>query len=323
MNMKTTATSVIATMVVLTVFAAMAMTNVAASTSSPNDCSDAVVSPLTAVPLGEPPEVTPGICGPIDLVIVLDDTGSMGGAINNVKAGLPTIIETANIASGGDLRLGYITFKDTVTVHNALTTDIGAVTDSINATYASGGAGGPEASDEAKNTAVNNLPEGSRADSAGNSGMQYGNFTTPYRAEAKKIVVLITDAPPGGFNDVQNSEDTAAMHTHALEALGKEILVSDVFIGGSGTVADIFEDDASTTGGIFVLTSDGSDTGTAIAEIIAKCGGDEPEPCCPDVPVGPDTAVGGPAVPVLTPFGAVTLIGLLAVAGVVGIRRRT
>ena len=43
-------------------------------------------------------------------------------------------------------------------------------------------------------------------------------------------------------------------------------------------------------------------------------------PSCPSVPVGPDTSTN---VPLLTPFGAVLLIGLLAIAGVIGIRRRT
>jgi len=45
-------------------------------------------------------------------------------------------------------------------------------------------------------------------------------------------------------------------------------------------------------------------------------------PCCVPVPVGP-CPPGDTAVPLLTPFGAVLLIGLLAIAGVAGIRRRT
>lgn len=45
------------------------------------------------------------------------------------------------------------------------------------------------------------------------------------------------------------------------------------------------------------------------------------EPCCPDVPVGPGPS-GVTGVPILTPLGAVALIGLLAIAGVGGIRRR-
>ncbi len=45
----------------------------------------------------------------------------------------------------------------------------------------------------------------------------------------------------------------------------------------------------------------------------------EATPDCPSVPVGPDTSEN---VPLLTPFGAVLLIGLLAIVGAVGIRRR-
>ena len=49
---------------------------------------------------------------------------------------------------------------------------------------------------------------------------------------------------------------------------------------------------------------------------------DDDEPCCVPVPVGPGPA-GVTGVPLLTPFGAVLLIGLLAIVGAVGIRRRT
>ena len=49
---------------------------------------------------------------------------------------------------------------------------------------------------------------------------------------------------------------------------------------------------------------------------------DEEPPCCPPVPVGPGPS-GVTGVPLLTPFGAVLLIGLLAIVGAVGIRRRT
>ncbi len=46
------------------------------------------------------------------------------------------------------------------------------------------------------------------------------------------------------------------------------------------------------------------------------------KPCCVPVPVGPSPQSGSD-VPLLTPFGAVLLIGLLAIVGAVGIRRRT
>jgi len=50
--------------------------------------------------------------------------------------------------------------------------------------------------------------------------------------------------------------------------------------------------------------------------------GEEEPPCCVPVPVGPGPS-GVTGVPLLTPFGAVLLIGLLAIVGAVGIRRRT
>lgn len=222
--------------------------------------------------------ITPGACGPIDLVIALDDTGSMGGAISNIRAELPAIISTALMASGNDLKVGYMTFKDNVVVHNELTTNITAIEASINATFANGGAGAPEASDEAKNTFVNNLAEGTRNDSAGNLGAQIGNFTTPYRAGATKIAVLITDAPPGGFNDVQDLADNVSLSsTHALTALANGIKVSDVFVPTGGDYAGqagLLAQDANITGGVFVTTAaNGNGTGSAITKIIEECGG--------------------------------------------------
>src|SRR5947207_9765611 len=90
-----------------------------------------------------------GTCGCMDVVLVVDDTGSMGGAIANVKAGLNNIITTAQTASGGDLRMGLVTFKNDVEVDQALTTTIADVQTAVNALSASGGVREPEAPDEA------------------------------------------------------------------------------------------------------------------------------------------------------------------------------
>jgi hypothetical protein len=256
-------------------------------------------------------------CGPIDFVIVLDVTGSMGGVIDSIKSQLTDIVDEAYIAAGGDLRMGYITFDgsglagiapegdqgfgsspsgDFVTVVHELTDDIECVKSSIAGTSTGYGGAGPEASDEAKNTAVNNLAGGTRSDPSGFEGMQYGDFTEPYRSSALKLVILITDNAPGGFNDVWDEADSDAMHEYALDAVGNDILVSDVYIGSDSDIAEIFEDDAETTGGIFVQTSSGSNVGDAILDILASCGqGEEPdvvvveedEKKCPAVVEGP------------------------------------
>jgi hypothetical protein len=201
------------------------------------------------------------LCGPMDIAIALDDTGSMGGAISNVILELPTIIGQAQSASGGDLRLGYLTFKDDVTVHHELTTNVADVEASIAGTVASGGDGAPEASDIAKSLAVNNTDD----------------FDEPWRDDdVVKVLILITDAPPGGTDDVTDPEDVARMDSAALAALGKGIKVSDVFVPTSGDYAGqaaILKNDADKSGGVFVTTeANGTGTSSAITKIIEDCG---------------------------------------------------
>lgn len=201
-----------------------------------------------------------GLCGPMDIAFAVDDTGSMGGAIDNVKSELPNIISTALSASGGDLRLGLMTFKDDVSVLHTLTANIPLVQASIVGITASGGGGAPEASDIAKDTAINNLD----------------GFDEPWGGSAVKILILITDAPPGGMDDVKDPADVDNMHNVALNALSKGILVSDVFVPTAGDYDGqraILQDDSSTSGGVFTETAPtGEGTGAAISEIIKNCG---------------------------------------------------
>jgi|SRR5688572_5613190 len=211
-----------------------------------------------------------GICGPMDIAFAVDDTGSMGGAINNVKSELPTIIDQAEAASGGDLRLGLLTFKDDVTVVHELTNDIALVENSINAIMAADGAGLPEASDIAKSNAIDNT----------------GGFTTAWRGEdVTKILILITDAPPGGTDDVTDPADIALMSDAALVAKSKGIRVSDVFVPTDGDYAGqaaILKADADTSEGAFITTnSDGTGTADAIKGIIERCGEPPTEVICP------------------------------------------
>jgi hypothetical protein len=251
-------------------------------------------------------------CGPMDIVFLVDDTGSMDGAITSVKTGLNSIVNTALTASGGSLQLGLITFKNDVTVRNELTTNIAAVTASINALVAGGGGNAPEASDEAKNTAVNNLPGGNRPDCFGFVGTQNGNFTTPYRAGALKIAIMITDNLPGGFDDISEPADQACMHTHALTAKANNILMSDIFVPDSSAdpaMIPLMQDDAATSGGVFTqVAADGSGTDTAINSIIAACGGG---------------GGGGTPVPTLSGWGLILMVLILVVVGVGRGRRHT
>ncbi|MEO8034227.1 MAG: vWA domain-containing protein [Acidobacteriota bacterium] len=216
-------------------------------------------------------------CGPVDLVFVIDTTGSMGGALNNVKAELPNIITQIKNASGGNYRLGLVEFHNDVHVLNALAAgNDDSINTGIQGFSASGGGAEPEASDEAVRTVVDALSASART-----AGDQTGDFATVFRAEAAKIIILVTDARPGGFDDAYTAGvddlDVAAI---SKDAAGKGIRISAVFVptpastSNTATITTIMQSYATLSGGEFLQTkSDGSGTAAAITEIIATCGG--------------------------------------------------
>jgi uncharacterized protein YegL len=213
------------------------------------------------------------VCGPMDVVFVVDDTGSMGPAINNVKAGLQPIINTIETASGGDYRLALVTFKDDITVRATFAANNAATNEPIiMGLFAGGGNGEPEASDEALNTVVNGLAATGRP--------QNVDFTPGFRPGALKLVILITDARPAGFDDdFTAGVDDVNAHARALEALGKGIKISAIFVSHSfanppdATAQAVMQDYATTTGGEFLVANpDGTGTSDAINDIIANCG---------------------------------------------------
>lgn len=209
-------------------------------------------------------------CGPLDVAFVLDDTGSMGGAITNLKAGINSIVNDVVAASGGDYQLGLVTFKDNITVHTNLAVGNAApVTNYITNTLAAGGGGmEPEASDEAVNTVVNNLSAVGRPQNTAFNGV--------WRSNATKFVVLVTDARPGGFDDVHAPVDVSNAATRANQALAAGIKISSVYVptssANSSVIVPIMQNYATTTGGSFVqASSNGAGTATAIQQFLADC----------------------------------------------------
>ncbi|WP_447005329.1 vWA domain-containing protein [Saccharothrix isguenensis] len=209
-------------------------------------------------------------CGPLDVTFVLDDTGSMGGAITNLKAGINSIVNDVVVASGGDYQFGLVTFKDDITVHaNLAPGNAAPVTNYItNTLAASAGNGEPEASDEALNTVVNNLSALGRPQNTAFNGV--------WRSNAMKFVVLVTDARPGGFDDVHTAADVANASTRANQALANGIKISAVYVptspGSNAVITPIMQNYATTTGGAFVqAAANGAGTATAIQQFLADC----------------------------------------------------
>jgi uncharacterized repeat protein (TIGR01451 family) len=225
-------------------------------------------------------------CGPMDVAFVVDTTGSMGGAINNVKSELAGIFGTIESASGNDYRTALVEVsgenvvfdaKDLVVVdQNFAPNNRAAVEANILALVAGWGANLPEASDEALNTVINALPAAGR--------QQVGDFTPGFRAGALKIAILVTDAAPGEFLDdyIPGVSDVFA-HNVALQAAAAGVKISAIYVPNGDpfepVIVPVMQDYAAVTGGTYVRTDPfGAGTGAAIRDIIAACGsGDGPD----------------------------------------------
>ena len=219
-------------------------------------------------------------CGPMDVAFVVDVTGSMWGSIYNVIIGLTNLLGRIETASGNDYRLALVSFRDNVIVDlNFDVTNRVSFASALNDLYAGGGGGYAEASDEALNTVIHTLNAAGR--------YQTGDFTNAFRGDARKVIILITDAPPGGFNDPDYEPYNAAHGIYqATEAARAGIQISAVYVGGLGYYYDDIADDpfveslmreyADLSGGVYVpVYSDGEGTATAIDAIIAQCGTSE------------------------------------------------
>jgi uncharacterized protein YegL len=217
-----------------------------------------------------------GTCDCIDLVLVVDDTGSMFGAIANVQTGLLDILNTAQ-STCNDVQCGVITFADNVEVDQALTGVTADCTTAVNALVASGGTNLPEASDE-----------GLREAFTATVCALTGDFDpADWRDGCCKVAILVTDAEPGGCDDTFTlGVDDANAHQRALDAAALGIQIGALFVptGGdpSGTITPIMIDYAATTDGVFGQTNaDGTGTSNAIEQIILNCiGAGETELCC-------------------------------------------
>ncbi|MDW3206756.1 MAG: vWA domain-containing protein [Alphaproteobacteria bacterium] len=219
-----------------------------------------------------------GKCGATDLVIAIDTTHSMAAAIREMKREAIRLIDLVSFVSAGDFRLGLVSFRDTVRVD----VDLGSVADpgkakdaitwAIRRLQAEGGNGGPEASDEALRTAVVGLSAADRA--------QEGDFRGEWQARSR-ILVLITDNLPGGFDDsFDEGVDDVNAREITTEALRRDIRISSVYIPTAGfqlspdpRVIEIMRAYPQLTGGVFSVTEEsGRGTAEAIADIVDRCG---------------------------------------------------
>lgn len=131
---------------------------------------------------------------PLDLAFVFDDTGSMSAEIDGAKAGVRDLAEQIH-DRGIDARYALVTFKDDVEVDTSFTTDVRRLDSDVAALEAAAGGDVPEANFDAIHRALE----------------------LDWRADARRVVVDITDAPShyagdgSGFSSYTFDDVTAAL----------------------------------------------------------------------------------------------------------------
>lgn len=154
--------------------------DVSAPAASPVTAADFVLGE-DAVPTGQA----------LDLVFIMDATGSMGSyireATRNIETICETIIQSEQLRDPKALRLALIAYRDHppqdhsyVTRTFEFTPHVADIKSHLRTLTASGGGDGPEAVTAALAEAVK----------------------LPWRPEATKLAVLITDAPPHGIGEL-------------------------------------------------------------------------------------------------------------------------
>ena len=216
------------------------------------------------------------ICGAIDCVFVVDTTNSMATGLQDFRSNIGPVVDILEVRSGGDLRLGLVTFKDDVTVHHGLTTDITAVEATIAGLTSSGSGAAPASSDEALREVLSDT-----------ICTSYGDFNTPFRDNCNRMMVVISDALPGGCDDwFWQGGDGINAHQRALEAADAGVRIHSVHVGTDTDwyqVQYVMQDWSYTTGGQYAYSGDGSDTALAVMTVIDSCpdcnGNGLPDPC--------------------------------------------
>ena len=170
----------------------------------------------------------------MDIVFLVDYTGSMGTAINGVKAGISNILSTINTESLGNYRVGLCIFDEyygnltsppaykygqTSTYLNlpasqkAVINTFNNRTQFITCMQPLGNIGSTTDFQTKLNLLATPsflLGDGQFTPEPGELGVNEilsNNIAGSFRSDAIKLIVLITDAVPGGNDDVNNSID--------------------------------------------------------------------------------------------------------------------
>ena len=180
----------------------------------------------------------------LDVVFVIDSTGSMADEIRQVKTHIQKIMsEITTQYVQADIRVGIVSYRDhppedyTYVVDSRdLTRNINSIQNYLNDLEATGGGDFPEAVDDALHQAINSLS---------------------WRSNARKIIYLIGDAPPHGVGSEDSSflqgSPSGYHYKQEIEtAKNEDIVIHTISASGMDSIGiDVWQSIASKTGGSY------------------------------------------------------------------------
>lgn len=226
-------------------------TNTPTPTQTPTNCfydatfTEVFTPPYTPDPPGQPAPCSSGM----DVVFVVDYTGSMGGVINGIKNSIASIASTIVTESNNNYRLGLVIFDESEGQQNSYTSDPGYTSLPASQKYVLQGRSSFVNSSSNYNfyifiTAVEkmslnnqssfttqlnklNTAQFSLGDGlagpepsdlavnlvATNNIVGYNYFAGTFRSGVSKIIILITDNLPSGTDDRYDANDVAYVNS--------------------------------------------------------------------------------------------------------------
>ena len=184
----------------------------------------------------------------MDLVLVIDTTGSMGDEMEYLQAELDSIVTRMKREAGNvDLRIGVIVYRDAgddYVVRSApLTSDVASIREMLSEQRADGGGDIPEAMDQAVAAAER---------------MQW-------RPEAAKAMLLVADAPPHDEAIPATLRAVQDLRSHGVQ------IVPVAASGAEDTAEYVMRTMAVLTQGRYIFLTDDSGVGNPHAEPDVSC----------------------------------------------------
>ncbi len=197
-------------------------------------CTPAVADEPASPPKQEEKQKAPKV----DLVFVLDTTGSMGGLLEGAKRKIWSIAnEVARGKPTPEIRVGLVAYRDKkdayVTQETDLTDDLDGIYKVLKGFKAGGGGDGPEHVNAGLKAAIDKM-------------------TWSADKDALRIIFLVGDAPP--HEDYGDDFDHNSLAKAAIE---KDIIVNTIRCGSDAKTGEVWAEIAKKAEGTFVTIDQG------------------------------------------------------------------